>query len=204
MQENFYKYWVNENACEPEEAASLILGFDPQIALRKNEYIREIFIKENSDIGHLAKVLRGYTKGIWSLNIFGYINLALANNYTISVALLTEIHKFVENLIHDHQMVFNKTYPYITRLLNLKETTAHEAIETLSAATKHIKWQEVAVQLLKQNPSYNKEQLINEVFNFIKENDPAFITKLDGSLVPVSSIERNLNFKDLKKSLLKR
>ena len=54
---NFYKLWINENACEPEEAACLMLGLDPKLIVRKNPYISGVLEVNNAEVTELAHML---------------------------------------------------------------------------------------------------------------------------------------------------
>lgn len=200
--ENFYKYWVNESVCEPEEAASLILGLNPELTTRNNPYIpgTDIIVK-NLELKHLAKLLGDYRKGIYSFNIFTYTDLALANNYELSFGLRSEIKIFIENLLSDHQAIFGKKYPYIARLLMPQNAHDTPQYQTISTEKKHGKFREVASVLLMEDHSLSKELLVQKTFDYLKSTDPKYIKHPNGRDVSLHTFKRILNFKELRKRL---
>jgi len=140
---NFYSPFINESSCEPEEAACLISGLDPQLVVQKNPFIHVVEVN-NAKVAALAQQLRPHNE-IWSFNIFYYTNLALGNNHTVSKALIREINLFALNLIEEHLRKFNTYYPYLHRKQPQDEQeTKNNQADTLSVQEKHVKWQETA------------------------------------------------------------
>ncbi len=189
---NFYSPWINERSCEPEEAACLISGLDPQLIVRKNPYIQHVIEVNNAEVAALAHLLRPHNE-IWSFNIFHYTNLALGNNYTVSKVLIKEINLFALNLIEEHLIKFNKIYPYLYRKQppDKKVTKNHQA-DILSPQEKYVKWQETANIINNRGLKLNKKSLVAQVFQELKKKEPNYVMKSEGVDYPLSTISRQI------------
>ncbi len=96
------------------------------------------------------------------------------------------------NLTNKDVEYFRERFPYLAGKIKPQANTNSAQPNRISIGERNKKFQEMAKELFKANPSETKKNVAHKIYEILKETDPSYIKGADGQLISVGTIERSI------------